>query len=440
VLRTLTLCAALTAFPLCVRAEPTVTPTEMLIQLKVQPMPEPKPALRYLLLPELKEMQPGNPIPNYLRCLLDQDFSSPVEALRASALRQADRAARLDKPDWQILLKAKSDGVSLLLPDLQKMRMLATALQERFRTEVAQSHFDDALRTAKTMFALSRHMGENPTLIADLVGIAIATITIEPLELMLAQPGCPNLYWALTNLPSPLVPMEKGWEGERMMIAGELKLLDEKAPMSAEQLQKLIAHIDFLRQLDDAKKPRKNTRAWLSARNKDEKLLQAARRRLVEVGFPEERLARFPADQVLLLDEVRAFEVMRDESLKLMKLPTWQVETLHREIKPSNDHLFGFLAPAFHKVRRAQGRLEQRIAMLRHVEALRLYAAHHDGKFPEKLSDCPVPLPEDPFTGKPFRYRKEGETAHLFGTPPKGVENISAFNIHYELTIQKEAK
>jgi hypothetical protein len=97
--RTFFLCAALAAFPLYARAEPTVTPTEMLIQLNVQPMPEPKPALRYLLLPELKEMEPGNPIANYLRCLLDQDLSSPVESLRASALRQADRAARMDKPD-----------------------------------------------------------------------------------------------------------------------------------------------------------------------------------------------------------------------------------------------------------------------------------------------------------------------------------------------------
>ncbi|MCI0701870.1 MAG: hypothetical protein L0241_12380, partial [Planctomycetia bacterium] len=39
-------------------------PAETLIPLKVDPMPAPKPALRYLLLPELKEMTTGNPIPN----------------------------------------------------------------------------------------------------------------------------------------------------------------------------------------------------------------------------------------------------------------------------------------------------------------------------------------------------------------------------------------
>ena len=34
---------------------------------------------------------------------------------------------------------------------------------------------------------------------------------------MLEQPGCPNLYWALTNLPDPLVPLDKGMDGERVM-------------------------------------------------------------------------------------------------------------------------------------------------------------------------------------------------------------------------------
>ncbi len=431
--------AVLAILDLPAHAEQPQTPSETVIRLNVQSMKAPKPALRYLLLPDLREMQPGNPIANYLKCLLDQDFSSPVETLSESALRQADRAARMDKPDWQILLKAKTDGFGLLLPDLQKMRMLSSALQQRFHTEATQGRFDDALRTAKTMFAMSRHMGEHPTLIGGLVGVAMAFVAIGPLEEMLEQPGCPNLYWALTNLPNPLVSMDRGMEGERLLIGAELYDLDEKNPMSAEQLRKLVDHIDRLRSFDT--KPFKRTQKWLNERNKDEKQLRAARSRLVEVGFSEERLARFPADQVLLLDAEREYEVERDDATKLMTLPTWQAEKLAREMKPlKGERLFDFFLPAFIKVRRAQGRLEQRIALLRHVEALRLYAAEHEGKLPQKLSDCPVPLPEDPFSGKPFRYRLDGTTAHLFGTPPPGEENIAAFNLHYEVTIKNTAK
>ena len=472
--RTLLCCAALATLALPCRAEQTVTSTETVIHLTVQPMTAPKPALRYLLLPELKEMNQGNPIQNYLKCYMEQQQfffdketfkrreeyqSMPLKELPAkdlldygrSALRQADWAARLDKPDWQILPKLKTDGIGLLLPDVQQMRALAGALKVRFRAEVAVGHFDDAVRTAKTMFALSRHMGDHPTLIGDLVGIAIAHITIGPLEEMLEQPGCPNLYWALTNLPSPMISLEKGMEGERVSIRGEFSDLDDTAPMSEEQLKKLIVHIDKLREVArvETKKPDehdRSTRAWLNARNKDEGLVSAARRRLVECGLPEERLARFSADQVLILDEWREFEVRRDDAMKLVNLPTWQAqEELERLTKPSQsngvpgpgEELFTGLVPALYKVRLAQGRIEQRIALLRAVEALRLYAAAHDGKLPEKLSDVPVPLPPDPFTGKPFRYEFDGTTAHVRGTPPLGQEKVPAYNIHYEVVIRK---
>ena len=40
---------------------------------------------------------------------------------------------------------------------------------------------------------VSRHMGQHPTLIGDLVGIAIAAMAIGPIEEMIGQPGCPNL-------------------------------------------------------------------------------------------------------------------------------------------------------------------------------------------------------------------------------------------------------
>jgi hypothetical protein len=439
--RTLLCCAALAALPLPCWAGQTVTPAETVVRLTVQPMAAPKPALRYLLLPDLRELTPGNPIPNYLRGLLDQDFTADRESLSREALRQADRAARMDKPDWQILLKARTDGIGLLLPDLQKMRMLASDLQGRFRDEIALHRFDDAIRTAKTMFAMARHMGEHPTLIGDLVAIAIASVTIVPLEEMLEQPGSPNLYWALTNLPNPLVSVEKGMEGERLLIRGEFKDLDDTTPMTRAHIDKLIFHIDKVLEFDGNSIYKGGTRAWLDARVGDKGLVAAARRRLVEVGYPQERLLRFPADQVILLDEWREFEVRRDEIMKLMNLPAWQLEPLMEQLRPEKWSpsviLFKGLLPALQKVRRAQSRLEQRIALLRHVEALRLYAADHDGKLPEKLSDCPVPLPVDPFTGKPFSYRVEGATAHLRGTPPSGEKMNPGYNVRYEVTIQK---
>ena len=431
--QTLLWCAALALFPLPLRAEAP----ETVIRLTVQPMAAPKPALRYLLLPDLREMNPGNPIANYLRCLMDHDLGADQETFGRAALRQADWAARLDKPDWQILLKLKTDGIGLLVPEVQKVRSLAAGLKGRFQAEAATRRFDDALRTAKTLFAMSRHMGEHPTLIGGLVGIAIAFMALEPLEKLLEQPGCPNLYWALTNLPRPLISLDKGMEGERLLFRSEFHDLDDSTPMSTDQLRKLIAHIDRVRRLEQLTREAPSTRAWLDARTRDKKRLRAAHSRLVEVGLPEERLKRFPADQLILLDERREYEVRRDEVMKLMNLPTWQAEELAGRAKPAKDPaLFNFFVSAA-KVRRAQGRLEQRIALLRHVEGLRLYAAAHHGWLPAQLADVPVPLPDDPFTGKPFAYQVDGATAHLRGSPPPGEQKNAAYNIHYEITIRK---
>ena len=69
-------------------------------------------------------------------------------------------------------------------------------------------------------------------------------------------------------------------------------------------------------------------------------------------------------------------------------------------------------------MRQAQTRLEQRIALLRVVESLRMHAAGHDGKLPASLTELFPPAPDDPFTGKPFRYELKGEVAHIRGTPP----------------------
>jgi hypothetical protein len=445
----------------CLAGETTTT-SEILIRLNVRAAAVPKPALRYRLLPELREMNPGNPIQHYMKCMMEQKkfffgeeafqyreklLAMPLQELPTQeledygryALSQADWAARLDTPDWQVLLKLKADGIELLLPEVQQIRSLARALLGRYRAEIAQRRFDDAIRTAKTMFAIARHLGGHPTFIGDLVGIAIASITIVPLEDMLEQPGCPNLYWALTSLPSPFIPVDKGMEGERVMQQWVFRDLNESAPMSKDQLEQFIAETSKRLELveDLPKKP--GLRAWLKARTKDESVVKAARQRLVEQGLSEERLKQFPADQVILMDEKRELAERFDDVVKTIGLPYWQAEALEPKVKVARPPAIfaDALLPFLGNVRHAQGRIDQRIALLRHIEALRLHAALNNNTLPAKLADVTVPLPVDPFTGKPFRYELVGNTAHLRGTPPSGMEKVPAYNLHYEVILQR---
>ncbi len=144
--------AAIAAFALSCRAEQTSSAFETLIRLNVRPAPAPKPALRYRLLPELKEMHPGNPIQSYMKCIMEQKkfcfdeeafqhreklLTKPLEELPAQELAvdgrydlsQIDWAARLDNPDWQVLRKLKAEGIEVLLPDVQGIRAMQRALQ-----------------------------------------------------------------------------------------------------------------------------------------------------------------------------------------------------------------------------------------------------------------------------------------------------------------------
>ena len=180
-------------------------------------------------------------------------------------------------------------------------------------------------------------------------------------------------------------------------------------------------------------------RAWLEGRVKDTAAVNAARQHLVEYGLPEKRVTAFSAEQVILLDDKLELESRVDDDQKTINFPLWQAEMLAAQIKSkSPPALFAdLLVPVTLAARRAQARVVQRISLLRHIEALRLHAAEHDGALPAQLTDIAVPLPVDPITGKSFRYEVTGNTAHVRGSPPSGQEKIPAFNIHYELTLQK---
>ena len=431
----------------------------------MSPQAAPTPALKYQLLPEMREMNPGNPVQGYLLCFMEQNHfffdkeavenrekwqtmplkDLPLKELHGyggGALRQADYAARLDKPDWQILLKLRRDGFYTLIPDVQQMRLLAAGLKVRFRVEAAERSFDDALVTAKTMFALSRHLGEHPTLIGDLVGVAVASLAVGPLEEMIQQPGCPNLYWALTDLPTPFLDLRQGRQGERAVVDAEFRMFDDKEPMSDAQLKQVLDRVRVL--LAVSKEGPDNgaigdPHDWVAAQAKNEDRVRAARKRLVESGLVEDKVKQFPAQQVILLDEKLEYEIQRDDALKMMALPYWEMEKLQAAAPKEKraETLFASIASAVLNVRRASARLDQRLALLRCVEALRMYAAENDGKLPAKLDDVKLPLPVDPFTGKPFLYELAGDTAILRGTPPAGQEKVAAYNVRYEVTIAK---
>ena len=448
--------------------------TETVVRLQIQPTPAPKLALRYQLLPELREMNPGNPVQEFMKCLLDQKdlFTKeskekrenwekmelkalPIKELRDYAKKaaiQADFAARLDTPDWQLLVIFKNPDADLSGPfNVLPMLEFARVLRSRLRGQVAACQFESALVTLKTMFALARVMGEHPTLLGNLVSNAVGILTIKPLEEMLQQPGCPNLYWALTYLPHPLIDLRKCWQGEKILMMQGFEKLDDKASMSESQIQKIVGQ--YQTELNKSFGPALTTKGIkipsysesIAEKVKDKKYIQLARNRLIEYGLAENVVQHFPESQVILLDKKIEIEISLDESMKVLALPYWQgklAEVGIKEVKgdlPSLE-LFGQGATThrlFNRSQDAQVGLEQRLAHLRCIEAVRMYAAENDGKLPARLEDIKLPLPVDPVTGQPFQYRLDAGIAHLRGTLIPGLEKNPHYDVRYEITIRK---
>lgn len=81
-------------------------------------------------------------------------------------------------------------------------------------------------------------------------------------------------------------------------------------------------------------------------------------------------------------------------------------------------------------------RLDRHLAVLQCLEAMRLYSASHEGKFPKQLSDITrVPVPNDPVTGRPFIYSRTGAKAVL-EIPATG-EETDRDTMRYELNLKE---
>jgi hypothetical protein len=172
--------------------------------------------------------------------------------------------------------------------------------------------------------------------------------------------------------------------------------------------------------------PLYGNRAWVAAVVM--KKYPMAKAWLAEHGFSPEAVEAMPVPEVVARYTLATYEELRDETFKWFYAPYWKAvegmeqsdEVLRqwahgdREIIPVATRVL----PAVFSVRMAEVRIDRRIAALRVVEALRMYAAAHDGRLPQRLDAISeVPIPDDPVTGGPFAYELRGESAVLSGPP-----------------------
>jgi hypothetical protein len=333
--------------------------------------------------------------------------------------RLAREAACRDRCDWEMLpltLQTIQDSFSNEL--IQRLRELVQLLSIRCRLQIAEGRYEEAAESLQIGFALARHFCESDSAINNLVGIALATIMVSRVEEWVQTPGSPNLYWSLTALPRPLASVRRAFEQEFNIIHRSFPDLRRlrRETLTVGQAEELVKEVcaSLGKATEGSPKEEENRQTFqkLAAAILAGEAYPQARQHLLDLGRPAKEIDAMPKTQVILIWYGDQYDRSRDDVLKAVTVPTWQalplLDAATEEFQAAGkggNPLFGLMMiNAVMKTFEAHLRLERYVAGLRAAEALRLYAASHEGKPPAKWDDITaVPLPLNPVTGRGFR-------------------------------------
>jgi hypothetical protein len=441
--------------------------SHVVYDLEVSPADEPRPAMKYRLLPNPAELKPGNAATQYykafvleaespirtkeyvkiaewmetpLRELDIEELGKALKSIHEEAFYRCIRAAtyRADC-DWEE--PVEEEGVSILLPALSSFRSVAKLLAMKAKYEIAQRNYDEAMLTARDIFTLGYHLQhDGEILVQSLVGIAIVNMMHDEFFVeWIRSPGSPNLYAALAEVPS--------YYDSRRIIATELRVPEYNFP-ALKEIERRVFTTDEAMQLAKSAFAIDSRRFSGSSKDDDERRVDLAAwalqaydesfRELTESGFSAELLEKMPVLQVALLGRWHRYQALRDDLYKWAAivygadrdLVLREQNEIHQKARKTAVPFDSFLPP-LGAMFQAQLRHQRFLSVLRAIEALRLYAARH-GKWPESLADVrEAPVPDDPITKSPFVYSASGNNATLIA-----VEHRLSSGMEYEYRLR----
>jgi thiol-disulfide isomerase/thioredoxin len=427
----------------------------------VLPAPAPVPALRFTLLPLDPDRTPGDAAPVYLRLRAEGGDAGLREAsLKANEwlrrplrdfpaseagaflerwsdqLKEIEFGARRRSCDWNYPIRERSEQLIMIqFTDAYAMARWSALLALKARVEIAEGRCGDALHTIASGLAFHQHVAGAPFLLHTLVATGGDKMMFDRLDELITLPDAPNLYWALTALPRPLVDFRSAMENESRLIERLVPELTDTRRSRSEAdwsalLSSIIARMDGIEKMIGTTDSGKGSEKAVSrdfARLKAELFPEA--RSYVAKMPKADRAANVPMsdNQVIVLYIAGWYRERWDDLFKASYLPypaarPFYDAAIARRRSEETSHplsLFSGLAPAVPRLHEHDAEVDRRVAALRAVEAVRLHAAAHGGRMPASIGAVDiVPVPLDPMTGKPFQYDSDGHTATLVREGP----------------------
>jgi hypothetical protein len=435
-------------------AEPTKTMVPV-VSVRIHPAALPTPALKYHLLPTFLERTPGNAMPLYGKAaafILESNhwdktdwrqdqvgkwLQTPLDAIPRDKARQAlggfygamgqvELATKRDQCDWDMSLR-QGHVFEILLPEVSEVRWFSYLFALRARLQMAEGKYGEALLSLQVGYSMARQIAEQPFLVSGLVGMSIVARMNYQLLALCQLPNAPNLYWSITALPHPMIDLRKSVEAEYDGLYLQFPQLQtvRRAQYTPEQwnqeLRDVVGKLDQLPTVTGTT-PAPPTPEPAVVASHLLAAAPAAKKDLIALGYSQKEVDAMPLAKIALLHTVETFDQLRDDVFKWSHLPYWQAREgldqfahdlpslKRRELIP----IASVVLPCVGAFVSAGATTERQLAALRCIEALRLYAAVHNGKLPATLDEIKeVPIPLNPVTGKPFGYHLEGQTAVL---------------------------
>jgi hypothetical protein len=499
--RALFLVAALSAAPSLAWAgvtftEPTSSDQPTVIRLVVTPAAEAVPAFKQRLMTREIDLVPGNAAPYYYRAFIElnrampivrkhfnedeelkkwystlDDEATPIYQLPLERVHRADAMALAGLIEDQLTLVAKTDNcdwelnvanlqgpraISFSLEEFQQSRDLSRMLSMRTRLAIAEKRYEDAIGAMRINYRLSRDVATVPFIVCGLIGIAEAKITNGTMTELIAAPNSPNLYWALSELPQPMIDLRRADRfeveiGERMFpFIHHTETTDRSPDEWNRQFKKTVQDLADV----DSRHNRglNSLDSDLSAVGMALLGYSHAKQQLIAQGMDRQQVEAMSVGQVIAIYSERNYQHFADGFQTIYYVPYWESDQQYRRIDEQLEAARPFggganrellpiastLLPALQAAHSAQFRLDREFAMLRVIEALRMYAADHAGGLPAKLDEIKqVPVPRNPATGKPFVYHLDGNVA-VIELPLS--DRIPGINQRCEITIATNEK
>jgi hypothetical protein len=429
------------------------------------------PALKHRLWLKPDELTPGNSATNYMRCYAENtlngawqsarkrygeavhdwyDNDIPIDKLPLEQVREVAgmldtvvnnfvaRGSRCKSTDWGSNLEdiKGPEVISYLLPEFQGARSIARAVALHTRLAIAERRYDDAIELLRRNYRLGQDVAKELFLVCDLIGIAIEGQANQNLLDLIAAPESPNLYWALAEMPRPLIDCHEA-------IRFETTIAERISPMLRDAETSHLADDEWARQSLIVLRDFRTVGVWEGFNNPgltdnanawhdafDRTLVTwlslvaypAAKDRLISEGIKATEVQRWPVAKVILVDAGREYRRVSDAFEKWWYVPyseaRLRMHEPHSELRSASGLNLGkmiadMLLPALEACRRAEIRAQWQHNAFMVIEALRMHAAE-TGEFPERLEQIQVvPVPLNPITRNPYVYRRDGQMAVL---------------------------